>query len=89
MIAPQEVADQQFSFQTKTSQMLSLDEANRVAFNYLTFEVNRYVLNLKREQALGLGISNEFYDKMQKDVRETNQFLSAYILNSERFRLTV
>ena len=60
--------------------MLSLDEANRVAFNYLTFEVNRYVLNLKREQALGLGISNEFYDKMQKDVRETNQFLSAYIL---------
>lgn len=80
MIAPQEVADQQFSFQTKTSQMLSLDEANRVAFNYLTFEVNRYVLNLKREQALGLGISNEFYDKMQKDVRETNQFLSAYIL---------
>lgn len=80
MIAPQEVADQQFSFQTKTSQMLSLDEANRVAFNYLTFEVNRYVLNLKREQALGLGISNEFYDKMQKDVRETNQFLNAYIL---------
>lgn len=60
--------------------MLSLDEANRVAFNYLTFEVNRYVLNLKREQALGLGISNEFYDKMQKDVRETNQFLNAYIL---------
>jgi hypothetical protein len=80
MIAPQDVADQQFSFQTKTSQMLSLDEANRVAFNYLTFEVNRYVLNLKREQALGLGISNEFYDKMQKDVRETNQFLNAYIL---------
>lgn len=60
--------------------MLSLDEANRVAFNYLTFEVNLYVLNLKREQALGLGISNEFYDKMQKDVRETNQFLNAYIL---------
>ncbi len=60
--------------------MLSLDEANRVAFNYLTFEVNRYVLNLKREQALGLGISNKFYDKMQKDVRETNQFLNAYIL---------
>ena len=60
--------------------MLSLDEANRVAFNYLTFEVNRYVLYLKREQALGLGISNEFYDKMQKDVRETNQFLNAYIL---------
>ena len=60
--------------------MLSLDEANRVAFNYLTFEVNRYVLNLKREQALGLGISIEFYDKMQKDVRETNQFLNAYIL---------
>ena len=60
--------------------MLSLDEANRVAFNYLPFEVNRYVLNLKREQALGLGISNEFYDKMQKDVRETNQFLNAYIL---------
>ena len=80
MIAPQDVADQQFSFQTKTSQMLSLDEANRVAFNYLNFEVNRYVLNLKREQALGLGISNEFYDKMQKDVRETNQFLNAYIL---------
>ncbi len=60
--------------------MLSLDEANRVAFNYLTFEVNWYVLNLKREQALGLGISNKFYDKMQKDVRETNQFLNAYIL---------
>ena len=60
--------------------MLSLDEANRVAFNNLTFEVNLYVLNLKREQASGLGISNEFYDKMQKDVRETNQFLNAYIL---------
>ena len=39
-----------------------------------------YLININRVKTLGLGISNEFYDKMQKDVRETNQFLSAYIL---------
>lgn len=52
---------------------LSPEEANQKAFAYLILSNNQYVLNMSSKQADNLGISPFDFNRMMREVIETNQ----------------
>jgi hypothetical protein len=51
------------------------ENANLIASNYLELHDNQYILNLTKDEALKLKISNIDYDRIQEEILQTNAFI--------------
>jgi hypothetical protein len=68
--------------------MYERQKVNEIAVSYLFLENNQYVLKLSREQAQSLGISQSDYERMLKEIEQTNTFIRESVAGNIDITLT-
>ena len=68
-----------------TTEMKEHREASIILSEFVTLKGNQYILNISKEEAKKKGITEELYEKVVKDLENSNQAITKALQGGEKF----